>query len=125
MQYNSIHQQKGSSLWETIGVIFIITLMGGSAFSLYNKAFSKAKDLSLSYDFQTEEKTDIILGPYKYESIFPEKDKGSYVFIGEQCGKSVSCRHSFCGEITLNTRKEVFIILKDINHCIRELAKKY
>ena len=115
-------QQSGYSLLEIAGVLVITAVMTLGFFSLYTKAVSKALAGSSSNVSFFEYSPNITFGPYLAEQIFFDKNQ-SKIFLGEKCASDFSCRRSFCGQFEIKNKNEIYLHLKDLDHCITNLAK--
>lgn len=121
MKSVSTHQ-KGHSLAEIAGVLIIVVILTAGFFSLYTKAVSKAQANSHNNISYFEYMPNITFGPYMAKQIFFNKDQ-SITFLGEKCANNLSCNRTFCGQFEIKNKNEVYIHMKDLNHCISNMAK--
>ena len=114
--------QKGVSLLEMTAVIIIGCLITSGIFGLFSSAMAKAKLVS-SYSLpKSKSYEEITFGPYSIDQVFPEANKNAHIFLGDACINDFSCRRSFCGQIEIRKKDEVYVHIKNLTHCIKHLA---
>lgn len=114
--------QKGIALFETIAALAIGAIIAIGGFGLYSAASAKIKDALINNLPREQYYEDIIFGPYTIKQIFPEDNKNAHIFLGDKCLDDFSCRRSFCGQIEIKSEREVYVHLKNLNHCIKNMA---
>ena len=114
--------QKGASLFEAAGVLAICAILAIGGFGLYSAASAKIKEVMISNLPRETYHKDLVFGPYTVEQIFPEDGKSAHIFLGDQCLDDFSCRRSFCGQIEIISDQEIYVHIKNLSHCIKDLA---
>jgi len=116
------NQTGAANLFETIGVLAIVATLTIGGFSLYSSAIAKAKRVMINDIPREKYREDIVFGPYKMEQLFPDDSNNTHIFLGEKCLNDFSCRRSFCGQIEIVSENEVYVRLKNLTHCIKNMA---
>jgi len=119
---NTINQ-FGTSLFEIICVLAIASVLTFGVISLYTAASSRAKVAASTYELKKEAADAMVFGPYKAAQVFQKNENGFNIFLGDACKDNFSCKRSFCGEIEVKNKEEVYIHIKNLSHCITKLAK--
>ena len=114
--------QKGITLFETLTVLFIGAVLTAGSFGLYSVASAKIKDVMINNLPREKYVADVVFGPYTMEQIFPEDGDNAHIFLGDKCLDDFSCRRSFCGQIEVVSATEVYVRLKNLTHCIKNMA---
>lgn len=118
----SDNAQKGITLFETIAALSIGAILAIGGFGLYSAASAKIKDVMINNLPRERHYDDVIFGPYTMEQIFPEDNHNAHIFLGDKCMDDFSCRRSFCGQIEVISEREVYVRLKNLTHCIKNMA---
>ncbi len=115
--------QKGNSLFETMAAIAIGAVLTMVGVSVYSKAMAKAKVVAATYLPEESSHPEFVLGPYDLSQFFPEANKNSHIFLGDECIDDLVCRRSFCGQVEIKDHKFVYVHVRNVTHCITQLAK--
>ena len=114
--------QAGYSIFETLAVLTIGGMMAVGGFGLYSAAAAKVKDAMINNLPRDNPYEDIVFGPYNINQVFPENGENAHIFLGDKCVDDFSCRRSFCGQIEVISQKEVYVHIKNLSHCIKNMT---
>ena len=114
--------QHGASVLETMATLAIGGMLAVGGFGLYSAASAKVRETMINNLPKENIYDDIVFGPYSINQIFQENDKNAHIFLGDKCTDNFSCRRSFCGQIEIVSDNEVYVHIKNLSHCIKNMA---
>ena len=115
--------QTGATFFETLAILGIGAILAIGGFGLYSAASAKVKEVMINNLPREYSYDDIVFGPYSIKQIFPENDENTHIFLGDKCLDDFSCRRSFCGQIEIISDDEVYVHLKNLSHCIKNMSE--